>query len=98
MRLKLLGKFWTISFPKWLGWTVIDGHRRQVEGDCTDPSETHRQIRILNRLRGEDALCALLHEMLHAADWSKDESWVEAVSEDIARAIMRPEIRSRIFE
>lgn len=71
---------------------------RDVYADCDAPHDRHKQIRLLSRLRGQHLLEILIHECLHAADWSKDEEWIERVSADIARAAFRPEMRRRIFE
>lgn len=35
----------------------------------------------------------LIHEILHAADWSKDESWVEQAAADIERVLFRQGFR-----
>jgi hypothetical protein len=90
VRLKILGKCWNVSFVPRLA--------RDVYGDCDPPDGRRKQIRFLKRLRGQHLLEILIHECLHAADWSKDEQWIEQVAADIARAAFRPELRQRIFE
>lgn len=76
MRIKLLGKYWNLvrtgKIPpgKW--------------GDCDDPTETGKTIRVHSKLKGKLELEILLHEILHAVDWSKDEDWVENTAHDIA--------------
>ena len=90
MRIKVLGKLWSLSFTPNLG--------PGVDGDCSEPDKVGKQIRIRAGLRGQECLETLIHECLHAADWHKDESWIEQVAHDIARAAFRPGVHERIFE
>lgn len=84
MRVKILGKFWTLRFVPTLG-TV----EHPLRGDCASPSTKNKSIRVLSGLRGEERLEVLIHEMLHAADWYRDEEWVGEVASDIARAVTK---------
>ena len=68
---------------------------RRLDGDCESPHAIGKTIRVDDRLKGRELLETLLHEMLHAADWHKQEEWVERVSADIARVLWRPEIVAR---
>lgn len=60
---------------------------------CPQGGDPEQAIRIRPGLQSPDCedllLSSLLHECLHAADWSKDEEWVEEVSVDIARILRR---------
>jgi hypothetical protein len=40
-------------------------------------------------LRGEERLEVILHELIHAADWRLDESFVEPFAADAAAALVR---------
>lgn len=87
MRIMLLGRAWNLSFVRLRG----------IKGDCSPPDRPRKRIRIHGPLRGKLFLDTLIHEMLHAADWSKDEEWVNQIATDMAEVIMRPEIQSRII-
>lgn len=84
MRIRILGKFWELRFVPTLGVVKLPKW-----GDCDHPGVKGKQIRILSKLRGEERLDALIHEMLHAADSHKTEDWVDTVATDIARALTR---------
>jgi hypothetical protein len=79
MRVKVLGKVWTLR-------TVP---RLAARGDCDAPTDRRKEIRIRAGLRGEERLEVLLHELLHAAGWHLDEPFVEQFSADAARALRR---------
>ena len=78
---------------------TINGERWRLEfsrlsdrnGDCDPPTAPGKTIRIASRLLGRQQrlMADVLHECLHAADWSKDEEWVEQVSEDLARILFK---------
>jgi len=79
MRIKLLGKV----------WTLIRKPLVAADGYCDHPQTNGKKIIVDSRLRGERELEVLIHEFMHAADWTKDESWIEPVAEDVARALWR---------
>jgi len=58
-------------------------------GYCDAPDVPGKTIRVSTRLRGRKRLEIILHECLHAADWSKDESWVDETAKDLARILDR---------
>lgn len=80
MRIKILGKYWNLvrnyTGPKY------DGH-------CDSPDYPNKTICVHKALRGERELEILIHEIMHAADWTKDEEWVKDLSEDLARILWR---------
>lgn len=83
MRISILGKHWTLKFVD--ARTMPD-----ARGACESPDSPHKEIRVRKNLRGEEAIEVLVHEMLHAADWHKDENdWVAPVAEDIARVLYK---------
>jgi hypothetical protein len=58
-------------------------------GDCDAPTTPNKEIRIASNLRGEERLEVLIHEMVHAAGWHIDETFVEQFASDAARALWR---------
>lgn len=74
---------WPLKFTKLKGDT---------NGWCWSPGSRSKKILIDNTPRPRrNVVEDIVHELLHAADWSKDESWVTAVAEDIARTLDRLE-------
>ena len=67
-----------------------------VDGDCSDPREPNKLIRIDSRLRGEKHLSVLLHEFSHASNWFRCEEEVEQFSQDTAAFVYRQEILDRL--
>lgn len=83
MRVKLLGKWWKLLFiPMYF------------RGECDPPNTKGKEIRIRKTLRGEERLEVLIHESLHAVNWSLDEEHVNEISQDIARLLWRLNYRS----
>lgn len=58
-------------------------------GICSPPDDSGKKIEIRASLKGQALLSTLLHELLHAADWTKDEEWIDQTGEDLARALWR---------
>lgn len=80
MKIKLLGKC----------WNLVRKPLQNCDGLCDNPKVANKTITVDSRLKGQRELEILLHEMLHAVDWHKDEeSFIEPVAEDIARALWR---------
>ncbi len=79
MRVKILGKYWNLKFSPNLS----------TKGHCDAPTIPRKRMLISSTLRGKALLAALLHETHHAADWNKDEEWVQEVSDDQAEIIMK---------
>ena len=83
MRISILGKHWTLKFVD--ARTMPD-----ARGACESPDSPHKEIRVRKNLRGEEMLEVIIHEFLHAADWSKDEhDWIEPVAETLANLLYR---------
>lgn len=76
---KILGKVWRLRFP------LLTAQR----GDCDSPDQKNKEIRVSSSLKGEERLEVLIHEMVHAAGWHLDESFVERFAADVARALWR---------
>ena len=79
MRCKILDKFWDIDLAP----------LRKDNGLCDPPWQKGKKIRIRSTLKGEKLLETIIHEILHAADWYKDEEWVVIVATDIARILTK---------
>lgn len=58
-------------------------------GECDSPDTKGKEIRISTDLQREEELEVVIHELLHASDWSKDEEWVEEIAQDISNVLMR---------
>lgn len=59
------------------------------DGYCNAPTDPVRQILINHKLGPRADLRVLIHELLHAAEWTKDETWVDQVSRDISAALWK---------
>lgn len=79
MLIEILGKRWKLRF------TCL----QTVAGYCDPPDKPNKEICIDKRLTGERELEILIHEFRHAADWSRDESYVAAEAKDLARMLWR---------
>ena len=82
MQLTILGKRWFLRFVR-----KIDSKRSR--GEFQAPTEPKKEIRVLDRLKGEEKLEVLLHEMLHAASWHIDEEFVRRFASDAARNLTK---------
>lgn len=83
----ILGKRWQLLLVS--ASELEHNGRRDCDGKCDSPDTPGKAIRAYRGLSDERLLTVVIHEMLHAADWTKTEEWVEEVSEDIARAIKK---------
>jgi hypothetical protein len=79
MRVKILNKLWNLRFAPNLA----------NRGDCDPPTAPGKEIRISSRLRGEESLEVVLHELVHAAGWHIAEEFVGQFAHDAARALWR---------
>ena len=80
MRITLLGKRWNLLFAP-----PEKGNR----GDIDPPHTRGKTIRICPKLQDLAELDTLVHELLHAADWHRDEEWIETVATDISRVLWK---------
>jgi len=79
MRVTVLGKVWQLRFAP----------NMANRGDCEPPDKRGKEIRISSSLQGEQRLEVLVHELMHAAGWHLDESFVEQFARDAARTLWR---------
>ena len=80
MRIKVGNKYWNLVFIE------LD---ENTGGECDSPDTKGKEIRISTDLQREEELEIIIHELLHASDWSKDEEWVEEIAQDISNVLMR---------
>jgi hypothetical protein len=80
MRIKVGGKYWELSFRKMRG---------DYLGRCDAPDTHGKKIRISKDLEKLEELDVILHELLHAADWHKDEEWVEQTASEISHVLWK---------
>lgn len=86
MYVTLLGKRYRMVLGP-LGRHKVNGE--QIWGACSGPDDKGKCIWVDSRLKGEHELEILLHEMMHACDWQKDEEFIAKQARDIARALTR---------
>lgn len=79
MQVVLCGKRWTLRHL-----TLSD-----ASGECDGPHIRNKEIRIDNRLRGQEQLEVYIHEAMHAIDWKLDEEHVTTSSHDLARMLWK---------
>lgn len=80
MRIKVGNKYWNLVFIE------LD---ENTGGECDSPDTKGKEIRISTDLQREEELEIIIHELLHASDWSKDEEWVEEIAQDISNVLMK---------
>jgi len=80
MQITILGKRFQLRFVERLD---------KARGECDDPCQPKKEIRIRERLKGEQKLEVLIHEMTHAAGWHIDEKFVEQFAKDLARNLTK---------
>ena len=78
MRVRILGRYWNLR----LGVPALAN-----AADCDPPDVPAKEIRI--GPDQEHELEAVIHEVMHAADWHKDEAWVGSVAADLAAILKR---------
>lgn len=85
----------SINWKRWkLVFVPISTLPGNTLGLCSAPHLPRKEITIANNLTGEEKARVLIHEMLHAGDWNKAESWVERASCDISHAMKRLDMLS----
>ena len=86
----VVGKRWGFRFVP-----APDKDDKECRGYCESPDKKNKEIVIKEDLPPKEELDTTLHELLHAADWSKDEEWVDQVGTDIAKILWRLGWRKR---
>lgn len=68
---------------------------RRTAGECDAPDAESKAIRIDRRLKGQEELETIIHEVIHAAHWDLCEEAVDETAEAIARVLWRLGYRQR---
>ena len=74
--------------PRSAAWPLLSDNRvwaRLLRPNASIP----KRIVVDSRLRGEHRLEVIIHELRHAADWGRDEGFVDQESKDLARVLWR---------
>lgn len=56
-------------------------------GSCDGPHIPNPKIKISRKIQRRNKLVKIIHEVLHALDWSKDDEWVVEASEIIGEVL-----------
>ena len=82
-------------------WAMLGGLRYRLRfvrsreipfdrwADCSPPSESKREIRIRQVLRGRARLETVIHEALHAQTWTRSEEDVRRSARELAKLLWR---------
>jgi hypothetical protein len=81
MQITILGKHW--KFER-VGKVPPGEDGKPCIGHCDLPHVVNKRILVAKNLRGRIELDTIIHEILHAADSTKDEEWVDEVARDMA--------------
>lgn len=82
MRIRIQGKAWNLRFAK-------SKELKRDYGHCDSPKRKSKEIVIRDNLDPKVELDTTIHELLHAADWSKSEEWVDSTANEIATILWR---------
>jgi len=74
------------------GLNIAKANAAETDKPGTEP----REIRIRG-YQGKKLLEYIIHEMTHLAGWHIDEAFIEQHAKAIAKVVMSPEIKDRIF-
>ena len=78
MRVKIRRRYWNLIY------TTLP---RGIDGECDPPDKKNKSIRVDKKMRGQDELETLLHEMDHACQWDISEEAIEEAAHDKARIL-----------
>jgi hypothetical protein len=95
VRVGILGKWWTLRFVPASELPKGKDGARDCDGLCDKPTDKGKRILVYDKLSEEETLETVVHEVLHAADWWKDEEWIEHAANDLARILWRLGYRRR---
>lgn len=75
MRIKAGGKYYELHFTRLKG---------KAWGYCDAPDKPRKRIWIHNRMNSVHTLEVVIHEMMHAQNWTIDEKHIEKSAHEIA--------------
>ena len=82
MRVRVAGRYWLlIPYDTELP--------RSTDGKCDPPTHKRKTIRIRSSLKGKPRLETIVHELMHACNWTLDEEHVTEAAEDIANILWK---------
>lgn len=81
MQVTICRKRWSLIFTRNLS--------KANHGECDHPTKKGKEIRVREGIREQSTLETLIHEMLHAANWSLDEEFVTDSARDISRVLWK---------
>ncbi|MEM1225857.1 MAG: hypothetical protein AAGJ40_09170 [Planctomycetota bacterium] len=67
----------------------VDDLDDESDGWCDAPGVRDKAIRVRETLEGRRRLEVEIHEMTHAADWTKDEEHVDQFAKDVSAVLWR---------
>lgn len=79
MRVTIRKKRWNLVFKN------LRNQKRR--GYCEAPHEKNKEIVIDSRLRGQERLQVIVHELIHAMGWHLDEEFVQESGDDLGRVL-----------
>lgn len=82
MYVTILGKRWRFEW-------FSRPHNGPAVGWCDPPHAKNKVIRVASNQSEFDQLDTIVHELMHAADWTKKEEWVNQFGTDMARALWK---------
>ncbi len=77
-RVQIFGKYYMLKFVTNLG---------KYLGHCDHPEAPQKEIRIKRGQPPKEELDTTIHEVSHAADFSKSESWICVFSRDLTEIL-----------
>lgn len=83
MRISLMEKYYELIFRR-----KVD-RKNKMYGLCHAPWRRAKKIIIKDNMSERRELETLIHEMLHACDFTKSEEWVEQAGKDIATVLWK---------
>lgn len=60
---------------------------KKVCGEADPPTEKGKEVRISDKLAGQEMLDTIIHELFHCGHWDIDETVVEEFATDVARVL-----------
>ena len=86
MIVNIFGKHWDLQFCKRLP-RLPD--KSQARGWCEPPDAPGKRIVVRAGMSDHDTLRTLIHEYGHAADWTRDEEFIDRFADDLAVILER---------
>jgi len=82
-KISINGTKWRLRFVDPGPWTFDE-----PMGECSHPDSDMKEILISNKLKGQELVEIIIHEMLHASMWIVSEETVDQTAKDISKALI----------